>query len=72
MDKRRGGRSPNIAYTLALLGETPRLMATAGQDFDDYRRSWRRRASTSLVALVADKFTASFFCSTTSLATGYA
>ena len=34
MDKRRGGCAPNIAYTLALLGETPRLMATAGQDFN--------------------------------------
>ena len=36
MDKRRGGCAPNIAYTLALLGERPRLMATAGQDFGDY------------------------------------
>ena len=27
MDKRRGGCAPNIAYTLALLGERPRLMA---------------------------------------------
>ena len=65
MDKRRGGCAPNIAYTLALLGETPRLMATAGQDFDDYRR-WLEAAGvdTSLVAQVADKFTASFFCST--------
>ena len=33
MDKRRGGCAPNIAYTLALLGERPRLMGTAGQDF---------------------------------------
>ena len=31
MDKRRGGCAPNIAYTLALLGERPRLMATAGR-----------------------------------------
>ena len=65
MDKRRGGCAPNIAYTLALLGETPRLMATAGQDFDDYRR-WLEAAGvdTSLVAQVPDRFTASFFCST--------
>jgi sugar/nucleoside kinase (ribokinase family) len=50
MDKRRGGCAPNIAYTLALLGERPRLMATAGQDFDDYRR-WLEAAGvdTSLV-----------------------
>ena len=38
MDKRRGGCAPNIAYTLALLGERPYLMATAGQDFGDYQR----------------------------------
>jgi adenosine kinase len=65
MDKRRGGCAPNIAYTLALLGERPRLMGTAGQDFDDYRR-WLEAAGidTSLVKQVADKFTASFFCST--------
>src|SRR4051812_42329114 len=65
MDKRRGGCAPNIAYTLALLGERPRLMGTAGQDFDDYRR-WVEAAGvdTSLVTQVGDKFTASFFCST--------
>jgi adenosine kinase len=65
MDKRRGGCAPNIAYTLALLGERPRLMGTAGQDFDDYRR-WLEAAGvdTSLVKQVTDKFTASFFCST--------
>jgi adenosine kinase len=65
MDKRRGGCAPNIAYTLALLGERPLLMASAGQDFGDYRR-WLDQAGidTSLVNVVADKFTASFFCST--------
>ena len=67
MDKRRGGCAPNIAYTLALLGERPVLMATAGQDFADYRR-WLDAAGidTSLVTEVTDKFTASFFCSTDS------
>ncbi len=65
MDKRRGGCAPNIAYTLALLGERPALMATAGQDFGDYR-AWLDAAGidTSLVKVVDDKFTASFFCST--------
>ena len=65
MDKRRGGCAPNIAYTLALLGERPRLMGTAGQDFGDYRH-WLDAAGvdTSLVTTVPDKFTASFFCST--------
>jgi adenosine kinase len=65
MDKRRGGCGPNIAYTLALLGERPRLMATAGQDFPEYRQ-WLEAAGvdTSLVLDVPGKFTASFFCST--------
>jgi adenosine kinase len=65
MDKRRGGCAPNIAYTLALLGERPWLMGTAGQDFADYRR-WLEAAGidTSLVRDVPGKFTASFFCST--------
>jgi adenosine kinase len=65
MDKRRGGCAPNIAYTLALLGERPALMAAAGQDFDEYRR-WLEAAGvdTSLVKQVEGKFTASFFCST--------
>ena len=65
MDKRRGGCAPNIAYTLALLGQRPRLMATAGQDFGEYRQ-WLEAAGvdTSLVQVVDGKFTASFFCST--------
>ena len=65
MDKRRGGCAPNIAYTLALLGERPYLMATAGQDFEEYRQ-WLDAAGidTSLVKVVPGKFCASFFCST--------
>jgi adenosine kinase len=65
MDKRRGGCAPNIAYTLALLGERPHLMATAGQDFDEYRQ-WLESSGVdaSLVKQVPGKFTASFFCST--------
>ena len=65
MDKRRGGCAPNIAYTLALLGQRPRLMATAGQDFGEYRE-WLEAAGvdTTLVKVVEGKFTASFFCST--------
>jgi adenosine kinase len=65
MDKRRGGCAPNIAYTLALLGERPMLMATAGEDFGEYRQ-WLEAAGvdTSLTKQVSGKFTASFFCST--------
>jgi adenosine kinase len=65
MQKRRGGVSPNIAYTLALLGERPYIFGTAGQDFADYRQ-WLDDAGvdTSLIAVTPNKFTASFFCST--------
>ena len=65
MDKRRGGCGPNISYTIALLGERPYLMATAGQDFADYRE-WMNAANidTSLVKVIDGKFCASFFCST--------
>ncbi len=65
MEKRRGGCAANIAYTLGLLQEHPTLMATAGQDFPDYRR-WLEEAGvdTSLVREVPGVFSASFFCST--------
>jgi len=65
MDKRRGGCAPNIAYTLALLGERPHLMATAGQDVGDYK-AWMEAANidTSLLKVIDGKFCASFFCST--------
>jgi adenosine kinase len=65
MDKRRGGCAPNIAYTLALLGERPLLMATAGEDFGEYRE-WLNAAGvdTTYVRQLAGKLTASFFCST--------
>ena len=65
MDKRRGGCAPNIAYTLALLEERPLLMATAGEDFGEYRQ-WLESAGidTSLTQQIDGKFCASFFCST--------
>ncbi|HUE88905.1 MAG TPA: carbohydrate kinase family protein [Vicinamibacterales bacterium] len=65
MDKRRGGCAPNIAYSLALLGERPLVMATAGQDVGDYK-AWMEAAGidTTYIKVVPDRFTASFFCST--------
>jgi adenosine kinase len=65
MRRQYGGTAPNIAYNLALLGEHPRVMGTAGQDFGDYR-AWLEQhgVDTSLVREEADLFTASFFVST--------
>lgn len=39
--KQRGGCAGNVAYTLALLGERPRLLAAAGHDFEPYAE-WLR------------------------------
>jgi adenosine kinase len=65
MKKQRGGCAANIAYNLALLGERPLLMATAGQDFGEYRK-WLEQhgVDTSAVREYADEFTSSFFVST--------
>jgi adenosine kinase len=65
MVKRRGGIAPNIAYTLALLGGRPRVMATVGEDFADYRTHLENvGVDTSLMKVIPDVFTASFFCNT--------
>jgi len=65
MRKERGGCAPNIAYSLALLGERPTVMGTVGQDFSDYR-AWleRQGVDTSLIREIPDLFTASFFVNT--------
>jgi adenosine kinase len=65
MRKVYGGCGPNIAYSLALLGERPRLLATAGQDAGEYR-DWLQEhgVDTSLLRICDDCFTASFFVST--------
>ena len=65
MRRQRGGCSTNIAYNLALLGERPLVMATAGQDFPEYR-AWLEAhgVDTAGVVEVPDEFTASFFVST--------
>ncbi|NLE77246.1 MAG: carbohydrate kinase family protein [Chloroflexi bacterium] len=65
MRKQRGGCASNIAYNLALLGERPLVMATAGQDFAE-TRAWLESVGvdTSGILEIADEFTASFFVST--------
>ncbi|HEX7976909.1 MAG TPA: carbohydrate kinase family protein [Anaerolineales bacterium] len=61
----RGGIAPNIAYTQALLGERPRLWATVGEDFEEYR-CWLENlgVDTSGARVVAGEYTASFFANT--------
>ena len=65
MRKQRGGCAPNIAFSLALLGERPTVMATVGQDFGEYRAVLEEAGvDTSAVVEVEDEFTASFFVNT--------
>ncbi len=63
--KRRGGIAPNIAYTLALLGVQPHILATVGDDFDEYR-AWLEDngVDTSMIKVIPGEVTASFFCNT--------
>jgi adenosine kinase len=62
---RRGGVAPNIAYTMALLGQKPRVMATVGTDFGEYR-IWLEEigVDTSAMVEIQGKHTASFFVTT--------
>jgi adenosine kinase len=60
--RQRGGIAPNIAYTLALLGERPRLFATAGEDFVEYRLQLEQLGiDTSGVRIIPNEYTATFF-----------
>ncbi len=62
MTKHWGGNGGNIAYTMALLGQTPRLFGAVGRDFDDYA-AWLSRVGVdiSLVQKIDDVFMPSFF-----------
>ena len=65
MSRQRGGVAPNIAYSMALLGERPRVMATVGEDFGEYRLFLEGAGvDTSLMEVVPGLFTASFFATT--------
>ncbi len=65
MTRRRGGVAPNIAYTLALLGARPRIWATVGEDFEEYRK-WLETMGieTTGLRVIPGEFTASFFVNT--------
>lgn len=65
LKRQRGGTAPNIAYTLALLGGNPTIMATAGQDFSEYR-TWLEQhgVDTSAIVEIEDDYCASFFVNT--------
>ncbi len=57
----RGGTGPNIAYSLALLGNRPTLFAAAGKDFGEFQQ-WleTQGVDTSAMGIFQDEFTATF------------
>lgn len=61
----RGGVAPNIAYTMAMLGDRPTLFATVGEDFEEYRL-WleNQGVDTRYARVVPGEYTASFFANT--------
>jgi adenosine kinase len=65
MRRMRGGVAGNIAYSLALLGERPLVVASAGGDFGEYRE-WMEHQGIDASGIVEteDDFTASCFINT--------
>jgi len=65
MKRLRGGVAGNVAYSLALLGVEPLVVAAAGQDFGEYR-NWmsEKGIDASGIHEVVGEFTASCFINT--------
>ncbi|GAB4275494.1 MAG: carbohydrate kinase family protein [Candidatus Promineifilaceae bacterium] len=65
MKRQRGGTAPNIAYTMGLLNGRPTVMATAGEDFGDYRTYLEEHGvDTSAIVEIPGDYCASFFVNT--------
>jgi adenosine kinase len=65
MQRVRGGVAANIAYTMRLLGASPVILASVGEDFTDYRHWLEAQGlTTEQIVEVPDELTATFFVST--------
>ena len=65
MTRQRGGCAPNIAYSMALLGEKPSVIATSGEDFAEYRQWMESNGiDARYIHDIPQKYTASFFVNT--------
>lgn len=65
LKKQRGGCAANIAYSLALLGQSSKVLAAAGRDFDEYLR-WlvAHEVDVSAIAIHEEHPTACCFITT--------
>lgn len=65
MDERRGGCAGNIAHSLALLGEKPIIVASAGRDFEPYANYLRGQGlGLEGIRIVNDVYTALCYITT--------
>ncbi len=60
-----GGTAGNIAYSLSLLGETPKIISSAGRDFESYK-SWlvKNNIPTGHIKVIVDELTAGAYITT--------
>lgn len=65
LTERFGGTAGNIAYNLALLGEKPLILASAGRDFEPYRQ-WLLDLGLPLegIRIIPEEFTAGAYITT--------
>lgn len=62
LNKQFGGTAGNLAYTLKLLGEHPRVIAPAGNDFQPYMAFLKKhRIDVSGISVYRDEKTSSYF-----------
>jgi adenosine kinase len=60
LSKQFGGTAGNIAYNLSLLGENPKIVATAGSDFGEYKK-WlaEQNIDAGFINVLKNQYTAS-------------
>jgi adenosine kinase len=59
LEERFGGTAGNIAYNLKLLGEEPKIISAAGEDFSNYRNHLTKyQIDTSFITVIPSKKTA--------------
>ena len=65
LSEKFGGTAGNIAYTLSLLGERPRILAAAGKDFERYE-NWLKQLNLPIsnIRRIEDEFTAGAYITT--------
>ena len=65
LEEKFGGTAGNIAYSLALLGETPHILSSVGKDFGPYEKRLRKlRLPLDGIRIIDEEFTAGAYITT--------